>query len=180
MGTRESSFVSKTKYHDFLVGYLQRSRRLIRPAVWEMIAPEASNNYFARPELRIFDGQSWMDLVGDDLVPDWARRWYMPVQSFHRLDTNGQGYGTTSAFFDWWLIRQGSIPSSKKVLADRMQLLANVEISAFNVVCRNEQSSHCKAIGASDSAVRERSVRTSGMSGLAYASICASCPPQGG
>ena len=87
-----------------------------------------------------------MDLVADDLVIGRARLWHLPVQLFHRLnaiDVAGRYAGNGD------LIEAVQfIPSGKRMLAYRMQLLTKQEIRAMNAVLRGGPASldtHLKA-----------------------------------
>lgn len=131
---------SRTEFRDiweYRLSLSEHQRTLLILHIWEIIGRKFVYYFLTRNcALRLAE---LVDLVVDDLVPDRARWWYMPVQSFHRLDTIDKE--RSRAGKDGLVESVRFIPSSKRVLAYRMQLLAREEISALNAVHRNGPSS---------------------------------------
>ena len=108
-------------------------RTLLVLHIWEIIGRKFVYYFLTRNcALRL---AGLVDLVVDDLVPDRARWWYLPVQLFHRLNAidrersrAGEGALVQDVRF---------IPSSKRELAHRMHLLTREEIGAINAVHRD-------------------------------------------
>ena len=68
----------------FLVGTSTYQRTLLILHIWEIIGRKFVYYFLSRNcVLRLAE---LVDLVVDELVPDRMRWWYIPVQSFHRLD----------------------------------------------------------------------------------------------
>jgi len=131
---------SHTEFRDIWEYRLSLSdpqRTLLILHIWEIIGRKFVYYFLTRNcALRLAE---LVDLVVDDLVPNRQRWWYLPVQSFHRLNAidremsqAGKGGLVEAVRF---------IPSSKRVLAHRMQLLTKQEIKAINAVHLNGPSS---------------------------------------
>ena len=131
---------SHTQFRDiweYRLSLSDHQRNLLILHIWEIIGRKFVYYFLTRNcALRLAE---LVDLVVDDLVANRTPWWYLPVQSFHRLNAidqemsqAGKGGLVDNARF---------IPSSKRVLAHRMQLLTKEEIRAINAVHQNGPSS---------------------------------------
>ena len=131
---------SRTEFRDiweYRLSLSDHQRTLLILHIWEIIGRKFVYYFLTRNcALRLAE---LVDLVVDDLVIDRARWWYLPVQLFHRLNAIDQGRSQTGEASLVEAIR--FIPSSKRVLAHRMQLLTKNEVRAINAVHRNGPSS---------------------------------------
>ena len=122
---------------DYRLDLSNHQRTLLILHIWEIIGRKFVYYFLTRNcALRLAE---LVDLVIDDLIIERARLWYLPVQLFHRLNAidsarqhSGNGNLVEAVRF---------IPSSKRTLAHRMQLLTKQEIRAMNVILRDGPSS---------------------------------------
>ena len=122
---------------DYQLALSDHQRTLLILHVWEIIGRKFVYYFLTKNcALRLAE---LLDLVVDDLVIDRARWWYLPVQLFHRLKAidaakqhSGNGNLVEAVRF---------IPSSKRMLVHRMQLLTRREVRAMNAILRDGPSS---------------------------------------
>ena len=122
---------------DYRLALSDHQRTLLILHVWEIIGRKFVYYFLTKNcALRLAE---LLDLVVDDLVIDRARWWYLPVQLFHRLKAidaarqhAGNGNLVEAVRF---------IPSSKRMLVHRMQLLTKQEVRAMNAILRDGPSS---------------------------------------
>ena len=124
---------SHTEFRDiweYRLSLSDHQRTLLILHIWEIIGRKFVYYFLTRNcALRLAE---LVDLVVDDLVPDRRRWWYLPVQTFHRLNAIDQEKSQAGKGGLVEAVR--FIPSSKRVLAHRMQLLTKEEIRAINAV----------------------------------------------
>ena len=122
---------------DYRLDLSNHQRTLLILHIWEIIGRKFVYYFLTRNcALRLAE---LVDLVVDDLIIEGTRLWYLPVQLFHRLNAidasrqhSGNGNLVEAVRF---------IPSSKRTLAHRMQLLTKQEIKAMNAILRDGPSS---------------------------------------
>ena len=122
---------------DYRLDLSNHQRTLLILHIWEIIGRKFVYYFLTRNcALRLAE---LVDLVVDDLIIERARLWYLPVQLFHRLGAidaarqrSGNGNLVEAVRF---------IPSSKRALAHRMQLLTKQEIATVNAILRDGPSS---------------------------------------
>ena len=118
---------------DYRLALSDHQRTLLILHIWEIIGRKFVYYFLTKNcALRLAE---LVDLVVHDLVVDRARWWYLPVQLFHRLDAmdaarRQTGHGSLVEFVRF-------MPSSKRALAHRMQLLTAQEIRAMNAIVRD-------------------------------------------
>ena len=122
---------------DYRLDLSNHQRTLLILHIWEIIGRKFVYYFLTRNcALRLAE---LVDLVVDDLSIERARLWYLPVQLFHRLnaiDAARQHSGNDN------LVKAVRfIPSSKRTLAHRIQLLTKQEIRAMNAILRDGPSS---------------------------------------
>ena len=118
---------------DYRLALSDHQRTLLILHIWEIIGRKFVYYFLTRN--CAFRLAGLVDLVVDDLVIERARLWYLPVQMFHRLNAidaakKSSGHGTLVKTVRF-------IPSSKRILAHRMQRLTAQEITAMNAIIRD-------------------------------------------
>ena len=118
---------------DYRLALSDHQRTLLILHIWEIIGRKFV--YYFLTKNCAFRLAGLVDLVVDDLVIERARLWYLPVQMFHRL--NAIDAAKTSSGNGTLVETVRFIPSSKRVLAHRMQRLTAQEIRAMNAIIRS-------------------------------------------
>lgn len=118
---------------DYRLALSDHQRTLLILHIWEIIGRKFV--YYFLTKNCAFRLAGLVDLVVDDLVIERARWWYLPVQMFHRL--NAIDAAKKSSRNDTLVETVRFIPSSKRVLAHRMQRLTAQEIRAMNAMIRD-------------------------------------------
>ena len=118
---------------DYRLALSGHQRTLLILHIWEIIGRKFIYYFLAKN--CAFRLAGLVDLVVDDLVIERARLWYLPVEMFHRLNAidaarKSSGHGTLVEAVRF-------IPSSKRILAHRMQRLTGQEIRAMNAIIRD-------------------------------------------
>lgn len=131
---------SRTEFRDmwdYRLALSDHQRTLLILHIWEIIGRKFV--YYFLTKNCAFRLAGLVDLVVDDLVIERGRLWYLPVQTFHRLKAidaarqhAGNGKLVEAVRF---------IPSSKRTLAHRMQLLTKQEIRTMNAILRDGPAS---------------------------------------
>ena len=118
---------------DYRLALSDHQRTLLILHVWEIIGRKFVYYFLTRNcALRL---AGLVDLVVEDLIIERARLWYLPVQMFHRL--NAIDAAKKSSEHGTLVETVRFIPSSKRILAHRMQRLTAQEITAMNAIIRD-------------------------------------------
>ena len=118
---------------DYRLALSDHQRTLLILHIWEIIGRKFIYYFLTRN--CAFRLAGLVDLVVNDLVIERARLWYLPVEMFHRL--NAIDAAKKSSRNGTLVETVRFIPSSKRILAHRMQRLTAQEIAAMNAIVRD-------------------------------------------